>query len=151
MKNRIKECRLQAGMTRDELGMKVGVSADAIRKWEVGERGISVSHVEQLATALDVIPAYLVGWSDKPTCQTMEQTAERCENKMHFYHVYSQHLPIDAVIIAESPQQAVSVALRHCYDWLPETAEKTFRSQLVAEEVQVEAGKWPRWIAGQEK
>ena len=74
MKNRIKECRLHAGMTRDELGMKVGVSADAIRKWEVGERGISVSHVEQLATALDVIPAYLVGWSDfDKTKKTIDQ------------------------------------------------------------------------------
>lgn len=74
MKNRIKECRLHAGMTRDELGMKVGVSADAIRKWEVGERGISVSHVEQLATALDVIPAFLVGWSDfDKTKKTIDQ------------------------------------------------------------------------------
>lgn len=74
MKNRIKECRLYAGMTRDELGMKVGVSADAIRKWEVGERGISVAHVEQLATALDVIPAYLIGWSDfDKTKKTIDQ------------------------------------------------------------------------------
>ena len=74
MKNRIKECRLHAGMTRDELGMKGGVSADAIRKWEVGERGISVSHVEQLATALDVIPAFLVGWSDfDKTKKTIDQ------------------------------------------------------------------------------
>ena len=77
MKNRIKECRLHAGMTRDELGMKVGVSADAIRKWEVGERGISVSHVEQLATALDVIPAFLVGWSDfDKTKKTIDQNKE---------------------------------------------------------------------------
>ena len=74
MKNRIKECRLHAGMTRDELGMKVGVPADAIRKWEVGERGISVAHVEQLATALDVIPAYLIGWSDfDKTKKTIDQ------------------------------------------------------------------------------
>lgn len=74
MKNRIKECRLHAGMTRDDLGMKVGVSADAIRKWEVGERGISVAHVEQLATALDVIPAFLVGWSDfDKTKKTIDQ------------------------------------------------------------------------------
>lgn len=74
MKNRIEECRLHAGMTRDELGMKVGVSADAIRKWEVGERGISVAHVEQLATALDVIPAYLIGWSDfDKTKKTIDQ------------------------------------------------------------------------------
>lgn len=148
MKNRIKECRLQAGMTRDELGMKVGVSADAIRKWEVGERGISVSHVEQLATALDVIPAYLVGWSDKPQCQTLEQIAAQREDKMHFYHVRSECLSIDAVIIAGDPQQAISVALRHCYDWLPEATEKTFRSQLVAEEVQIEADEWPKWIVG---
>ena len=83
--------------------------------------------------------------------QTLEQIAERREDKMHFYHVRSQHLPIDAVIIAESAQQAISVALRHCYDWLPEETEKAFRSQLVANEVKIEAGKWPRWIAGREK
>lgn len=84
-------------------------------------------------------------------CQTLEQIAERREDKMRFYHVRSQRLPIDAVIIAESAQQAISVALRHCYDWLPEKAEKALRNQLVAEKVQIEADEWPRWIAGREK
>lgn len=93
----------------------------------------------------------LVGWSDNPMSQTLEQIAERREDKMHFYHVRSQHLSIDAVIIAESPQQAISVALRHCYDWLPEKTEETFRSQLVANEVQIEADEWTKWIAGKEE
>lgn len=150
MKNRIRECRQVAGTSQKELGKLAGVARDVISNYEDGTTEPSLEMWEKLAEALNVIPAYLVGWSDKPMPQTLEQIAERREDKMHFYHVHSQNLPIDAVIIAESAQQAISLALRHCYDWLPETTEKSFRSQLVANEVQIEAGRWPRWIAGQE-
>ena len=149
MKNRIKECRQVAGMPQKELSKLVDVKDNAISRYETGTCEPSLEMWEKLAKALNVIPAYLVGWSDDPMCQTLEQIAERREDKMHFYHVRSQHLPIDAVIIAESSQQAISVALRHCYDWLPEATEKSFKSQLVANEVHVEADEWPRWIAGQ--
>ncbi|MEE6638575.1 helix-turn-helix transcriptional regulator [Limosilactobacillus pontis] len=151
MKNRIKECRQVAGMSQKELAKLTGLSQGAITHYEAGIREPSLEAWEKIAKALNVIPAYLVGWSDKPMSQTLEQIAERREDKMHFYHVHSQHLPIDAVIIAESAQQAISVALHHCYDWLPETTEKAFRGQLVANEVQVEADRWPRWIAGREE
>ena len=151
MKNRIKECRQVAGMSQKELAKLTGVSEHAISHYETGIRIPSLEMWEKIAEALNVIPAYLVGWSDDPMSQTLEQIAERREDKMHFYHVCSQHLPIDAAIIAESPQQAISVSLRHYYDWLPEEAEKTFRSQLIANKVQIEASRWPKWIAGQEK
>lgn len=151
MNNRIKECCQVAGMPRKELSKLVGVNDDAIKQYETGTCEPSLEMWEKLATALNVIPAYLVGWSDNPMSQTLEQIAERREDKMHFYHVRSQRLPIDAVIIAESAQQAISVALRHCYDWLPEKTEKALRNQLVAEKVQIEADEWPRWIAGREK
>lgn len=151
MKNRIKECRQVSGMSQKELGKLTGVSDRAIAHYEAGIRIPSLEMWEKLAEALNVIPAYLVGWSDEPMSQTLEQIAERREDKMHFYHVYSQHLPIDAAIIAGSPQQAISVALRHRYDWLPEATEKSFRSQLMANEVQIEADNWPRWIAGRER
>lgn len=32
MKNRIKECRKEAGMSRNELACKAGISTDAVRK-----------------------------------------------------------------------------------------------------------------------
>lgn len=150
MRNRIKECRQVAGMSQKELSKLVGVNDDAIKQYETGTCEPSLEMWEKLATALNVIPAYLVGWSDKPMSQTLEQIAERRENKMHFYHVRSQCLPIDAVIIAESPQQAVSVALRHCYDYLPKKTEETFKKELMADEVQKADDNWPRWIAGQE-
>ncbi|MEE6647949.1 helix-turn-helix transcriptional regulator [Limosilactobacillus pontis] len=151
MKNRIRECRHVAGMSQKELSKLVGIKDNAISRYETGICEPSLEMWEKLANALNVIPDYLVGWSDDPKSLTLEQIAERREDKMHFYHVHSQHLPIDAAVIAENTQQAVSVALRHCYDWLPETTEKDFRGQLVANEVQVEADRWPRWVAGREE
>ena len=151
MKNRIKECRQVAGVSQKELERLAGVARDVISNYEDGTTEPSLEMWEKLAEALNVIPAYLVGWSNDPLCQTLEQIAERREDKLHFYHVRGQRLPIDAAITAESPQQAISVALRHYYDWLPEKADKSFRSQLVATEVKIEADRWPKWIAGQEK
>ena len=154
MKNRIRECRETAGLTMKQLAAISGVSIQAIQTIEAGTRGAingpGILTIEKLADALNVIPAYLIGWSDNPMSQTLEQIAERREGKMHFYHVRSQKLSIDAVIIAESPQQAVSVALRHCYDYLPKKTEETFKKELMAEEVQTADDNWPRWIAGQE-
>ena len=64
MKNRIKECRRAHEMSRMELAGLAGFSYDAICKWENGKRNISVTSAEQLAKALHVSPAYLVGWTD---------------------------------------------------------------------------------------
>lgn len=150
MKNRIKECRQVCGLTQTQLAKYAGWTKEQLVEYEKKLPPI-FSEFQSAADTMNVVPAYLVGWSDKPMSQTLEQIAARREDKMHFYHVRSQKLPIDAVIIAESPQQAVSVALRHYYDWLPEATEKSFRSQLMANEVQIEADNWPRWIAGREK
>ena len=150
MKNRIKECRQVCGLTQTQLAKYAGWTKEQLVEYEKDLPSI-FSEFQSAADTMNVVPAYLVGWSSNPLCQSLERIAREREDKMHFYHVRSQHLPIDAAIIAESPQQAVSVALRHYYDWLPETAEKAFRNQLVANEVQVEADRWPRWIAGQEK
>ncbi|UXC67867.1 helix-turn-helix domain-containing protein [Limosilactobacillus oris] len=65
MKNRIRECRKAAGMTQAELGERAGLVGDAIAKYELGLREPKLAKWEQLASALHVSPAYLVGWSDE--------------------------------------------------------------------------------------
>ncbi|MCC4501912.1 helix-turn-helix domain-containing protein [Limosilactobacillus reuteri] len=65
MKNRIKECRTGRGLSRTDLADLAGFSHDIVRKWENGERNITVTSAEKLATALHVDPAYLVGWTTK--------------------------------------------------------------------------------------
>ncbi len=36
MKNNIRKARLAAGLTQEELGAKIGVSGQAVSKWECG-------------------------------------------------------------------------------------------------------------------
>lgn len=50
--------RAQAGMTQTELGAKVGLSFQAVQKYETGENRISASRLYQLARILDVPLAY---------------------------------------------------------------------------------------------
>lgn len=64
MKNRIKECRKSEGMSQAELGKRVGLSRQAIGLYEIGLRRPSLEIWEELADALGVNPAYLVGWID---------------------------------------------------------------------------------------
>ena len=65
MKNRIKECRLALGMSQVELGNAVGLVDNAISNYENNLREPDLAKWEQLAAALHVSPAYLVGWSDE--------------------------------------------------------------------------------------
>lgn len=150
MKNRIEECRSVCGLTQAQLAKYAGWAKEQLVEYEK-ELPPIFSEFQSAADTMNVVPSYLVGWSSDPLCQSLERIAREREDKMHFYHVHGQRLPIDAAIIAENPQQAISLALRHHYDWLPEETEKSFRSQLMANEVHVEADEWPRWIAGREK
>lgn len=81
MKNRIRKCRKAAGMTIRELADLSGVSPDAVVKWEGGKRNISITTAECLASALQVSPAYLVGWSDESQRQAVEKQIVAVEPK----------------------------------------------------------------------
>lgn len=65
MKNRIRECRKALGMSQAELGNAVGLVDNAISNYENNLREPDLAKWEQLASALYVSPAYLVGWSDE--------------------------------------------------------------------------------------
>jgi transcriptional regulator with XRE-family HTH domain len=51
---RLRELREQAGLTQQELGERVGVTWEAISRWERGTREPSWSNVVALANALGV-------------------------------------------------------------------------------------------------
>lgn len=81
MKNRIKECRKEAGMTQEELGKAVGLTDRAIAHYENGIREPSIAMWEKLASILNVTPEYLVGWSNLP--QTLKQMMKPDKVKTH--------------------------------------------------------------------
>lgn len=79
---RIKRLRSKKNMTLEELGNQVGVGKSTVRKWETGMiTNMRRDKISKLADALDVSPAYLMGWKDNPTsshctqCQTKDEEA----------------------------------------------------------------------------
>src|SRR3984893_11006039 len=54
--------RAQSGMTQTELGAKLGLSFQAVQKYETGDNRISASRLYQLARVLDVsLPYFFEG------------------------------------------------------------------------------------------
>lgn len=62
---RIRHIRKMKKMTQEELGKKIGYSKAGISFIETGQRDIDTETIFKLADALDVIPAYLMGWADE--------------------------------------------------------------------------------------
>ena len=56
--------RAQAGMTQTDLGVKLGLSFQAVQKYETGENRVSASRLYQMARILDVSPAYFFAGLD---------------------------------------------------------------------------------------
>ena len=66
--DRINKKRLEKGMTLEELGRKAGVSKVTIHKYESKViTNIPSDRIEAMAKALEVSPAYLMGWNDSPS------------------------------------------------------------------------------------
>ena len=61
---RLKELRLQHGLTQAQLGEKVGVKQNTFTNWENGKRTPSLEDIVKLSNLLNVSIEYLVGYSD---------------------------------------------------------------------------------------
>lgn len=61
---RIKQRRIELGMTQDELAKKLGYkSRSSVNKVETS-RDLSLKKVKEYANALECTPAYLMGWEE---------------------------------------------------------------------------------------
>ena len=83
MGTRIKNLRLENNMTLEELGNKVGVGKSTVRKWENGMiANMRRDKIAKLADALNVSPAYLMGWNESSgPAATIELYNVHCETK----------------------------------------------------------------------
>ncbi len=60
VRNRIREHRIAAGISIEELAERVGVSPGAVQRKETGLRSVTVDELDVFAEALNVAPADLV-------------------------------------------------------------------------------------------
>lgn len=72
-KDKIKFNREKLGYTLEELSKLVGVSAPTIQRYESGEiKNVRRDKISKLAKALNVSPAYLMGWEDENSDPILE-------------------------------------------------------------------------------
>ena len=65
MGEKIKQLRIERGMTLEQLGDAVGVGKSTVRKWENGIiANMRRDKIAKIAEALHVSPAYLMGWEE---------------------------------------------------------------------------------------
>ena len=73
MSKRIKEKRIEKGLTQEELGQKLGLQKSAIAKYENGRvENIKRSVIGKMAQALECTPSYLMGW-EQPELEIIGQ------------------------------------------------------------------------------
>ena len=71
--HRLKQCRLMAGLTLDQVGSRLEISASAVHKWERGQTDMGISHVPKLAEIYGVRPGDLFEPPPERTGMTVDQ------------------------------------------------------------------------------
>ena len=61
---KIRDYRLQKGLTQTELADLIGVKGQTISRYEKDQRDVRQDVIKKIAKALDVTPGMLMGWSD---------------------------------------------------------------------------------------
>lgn len=74
LSRKLKDLRLQKGMTLEQVGDIVGVGKSTVRKWETGMiANMKRDKIALLAQALGTTPAYLMGWEEDKKENTPEE------------------------------------------------------------------------------
>lgn len=84
--DRIKERRLDLGMTQEELADKVGFKARAsVSRLEGGDRNIPLSKLKKLAEVLETTVGYLMGMEDNMGTTTTNTGNHNTTNTNNYY------------------------------------------------------------------
>lgn len=100
---RIKNRRLDLGMTQSELARKVGyTSRSTINKIEKDGHGMSQDKIVAIAKALNTTPSYLMGWEDE---EVATLTAMQEETMARFLLLTYEHQMVVKSIVDTLTEQ----------------------------------------------
>ena len=104
---RIKELRILANMSQEELGRRVGVQRAAINKYEKGSvTNIPITTIEKIATVFDVSPTYIVGWGGEIS-NPLAVEVKVLQGVKHFYGADSVDLLEDYLALNNQGKKRV--------------------------------------------
>ena len=96
MSRKIKQLRVENGMTLEQVANIVGVGKSTVRKWETGMiANMKRDKIALLAKALGTTPAYLMGWKEEKERKISPNEQELTEGEMLLLELFRQ-IPEDA-------------------------------------------------------
>ena len=88
---KIKQLRLERGMTLEQVADIVGVGKSTVRKWETGMiANMGRDKIARLATALGTTPAYLMGWKEETGSKKFPDEAKLTEGEKMLLELFRQ-------------------------------------------------------------
>ena len=91
--DRIKQKRIELDLSQSELAIRAGYNdKSAISKFEHAGDDISMKQVRRIASALDVSPAYLMGWEENESIEDIIRelplTPKEMNEALRFYSYF---------------------------------------------------------------
>jgi repressor LexA len=107
MAKRIKDLRLEKGLTLEQVANVVGVGKSTVRKWETGMiANMKRDKIASLAKALGTTPAYLMGWKEDSEKNLPQDNADLSEGEKAMIELFrkvpeeKQKLVIEMIRVA---------------------------------------------------
>lgn len=102
-KDKIKNRRLELGLTLEDIAKLVGVTAPTIQRYESGEiKNVGKNKIKALADALNLSPSYLMDWDEVPEVKrSFEYFMEMQMNLLGYKVIYDEE---DGYIILKSSE-----------------------------------------------
>lgn len=98
IKDRIKNRRLELGLTLEDVARKVGVSKPTVLRWESGDiANMRSDKISKLADALLTTPSYLMCWTDDPSIR------EQPSQFSNIFPIQTQRIPMLGEIACGKP------------------------------------------------
>lgn len=115
---KIKQARIEKGMTQEELGEKLGYkSRSSINKIETGERDIPRSQLKRIANILGVSPISLLGLEDETVSEAEKTPSVPEGTKDEFVEYIMMGLNEDEVKELFVFAQFLRYKRNHCDPW----------------------------------
>ena len=108
LNERIIQARKQAGLTQEQLGEKLGVSRQAVSKWESGQANPDVTYIMEICRLFGLSADWLLFGKD--TSQIASETNQPPQN-LKTYCLFLNHNDEFSWTVAER------VAMLYQYDW----------------------------------
>ena len=87
IQERIKNRRLELGMTLREVSIKLGIAESSVSRYETGNIAhMGIDKLKALADVLQTTPSYLMGWEEADTIDLSVLDEERKKILLTYYN-----------------------------------------------------------------